>query len=414
MLLEKYSIGMGDRFGRQGVAQLRALVRAKEQGCDIVPVWNKSHREHTITATSPASVRREADAAVKALDWKNSYYVDADHIGLKNVDLFLDASDFFTIDVADFTGQSADEDAIRAFVDKHQKYCGSLKIPGLAESLKVSVGTIEDSARKYLLAVSEAGKIFRHIEARKGAGNFVAEVSMDETNTAQSPVELLFVLAAIAGEKIQAQTVAPKFTGRFNKGVDYVGNVDQFAREFEADIAVIAFAVREFGLPGNLKLSVHSGSDKFSIYGAINRAVKKHKAGLHVKTAGTTWLEEVIGLALAGGSGLELAKEIYREARPRFDEFRKPYVTVIDIDPRNLPKEEVVAKWSGEEFAAALRHDPSCKSFNADFRQFIHIAYKVAAEMGDTYLNALESHETVIAGNVTDNLFERHLKPLFM
>ena len=100
------------------------------------------------------------------------------------------------------------------------------------------------------------------------------------------------------------QTIAPKFTGRFNKGVDYVGDLAQFEKEFNDDLAVIAFAVKEFGLPADLKLSVHSGSDKFSIYPAIRRAIRRTGAGLHIKTAGTTWLEELIGLASAGGEGL--------------------------------------------------------------------------------------------------------------
>jgi hypothetical protein len=124
---------------------------------------------------------------------------------------------------------------------------------------------------------------------------------MDETDYPQTPVELLIILAAIADEKIPIQTIAPKFTGRFNKGVDYVGDVVQFTREFNEDLAAIAFAITTYGLPENLKLSVHSGSDKFSIYKAIHDAVKKFDAGVHLKTAGTTWLEEYCQRGLFGG-----------------------------------------------------------------------------------------------------------------
>ena len=126
---------------------------------------------------------------------------------------------------------------------------------------------------------------------------------MDETDRAQSPVELLIILAAIADEGIPVQTIAPKFSGRFNKGVDYVGDVAQFEREMALDVAAIAYAVKQYGLPDNLKLSVHSGSDKFSIYPAIHATMKRFDAGVHLKTAGTTWLEELIGLAEAGGEG---------------------------------------------------------------------------------------------------------------
>jgi hypothetical protein len=106
MILEKYSFGISDRFGCQGKAQLQAIINAKKQGINITPVWNKSHREHTIIRTEPDDVRAEADEAVQSLAWNGSYYVDADHIGLKNVDLFINSSDFYTLDVADFIGRS--------------------------------------------------------------------------------------------------------------------------------------------------------------------------------------------------------------------------------------------------------------------------------------------------------------------
>ena len=413
MILEKYSMGTGDRFAHQGEAQLQALVKAVEQGVDIAPVWNKSHREHVSTHSSPDDVRREADAAVAALGWGGSYYVDADHIGMETVDLFVASSDFFTLDVADFIGRPVDESDVSAFVGKHGKYIGNLAIPGIGE-IAVTAEQVEAIARKFLLGVKEAGKIYRHIEAARGRDNFIAEVSMDETDEPQTPVELFFILAAIADAGIPAQTIAPKFTGRFNKGVDYVGDVAQFTREFEEDLSVIAFAVGEFGLPENLKLSVHSGSDKFSIYGPIRRAIKKQDAGLHLKTAGTTWLEELIGLALAGGEGLEIAKEVYRSALDRYDELTAPYAAVIDIDRAALPSPEAVDAWDGETYANTLRHDPSCDAYNLNFRQLLHVGYKVASDMGDRYLDALEKFRDVVAQNVTENIYERHLKRVFI
>ncbi|MBA7476082.1 hypothetical protein ES707_11457 [subsurface metagenome] len=414
MILEKYSFGLGDRFGRQGKAQLQAIINAKEQAVQITPVWNKSHREHTLIGTEPAGVRAEADAAVKALGWEGSYYVDADHIGLANVDLFIDSSDFFTLDVADFMGKNAAEDEISAFVNKHSKYIGSLAIPGIDETIEITKEQISKISRKVLFAVKEAGRIYRHIKSAKGADNFVTEVSMDETDSPQTPIEMLFILAAIADEGIPAQTIAPKFTGRFNKGVDYVGDVTQFEKEFSQDLAVIAFAVKEFGLPKNLKLSIHSGSDKFSIYKPINKALKKFDAGLHIKTAGTTWLEEIVGLAMAGGSGLAIAKQIYQQALSRFDELCGPYETVIDIDKEKLPAPEIVDRWGPAEYSDTLRHNQSCDKYNADFRQLLHVAYKIAAEMGEDYLNALEKHEKVIAEQVTENIYQRHIKRIFI
>lgn len=414
MNLPKYSMGIGDRFAHQGKAQLAAFVKAKEAGVDVTPVWNKSNREHLIVHSEPGTVRVEADNAVKALGWKSPYFVDADHIGLKTVDSFVASSDFFTIDVADFIGKPAGEDDIKSFISVYAKFAGSLRIPGIDAALDITSSRIESIARKYLYAVKEAGKVYRHIEAAKGAGAFVPEVSMDETDSPQTPVELLFILAAIGQEKIPVQTIAPKFTGRFNKGVDYVGDVQQFEREFNDDLAVIAYAVKEFGLPANLKLSVHSGSDKFSIYPAIRRAIRRSGAGLHIKTAGTTWLEELIGLACAGGEGLQIAKDVYSQALGRFDELCGPYASVIDIDKSKLPTTDDVAKWDGDRYVQTLRHDPSSPHYNPNVRQLLHVGYKVAAQMESRYTNALVANEAVVATNVTQNLYDRHLKRVFV
>lgn len=237
---------------------------------------------------------------------------------------------------------------------------------------------------------------------------------MDETDSAQTPMELLIILAAIAHEGVPVQTIAPKFSGRFNKGVDYVGDVAQFEREFALDVAAISYAVRHFGLPGNLKLSVHSGSDKFSIYRAIHNTMKRFDAGVHLKTAGTTWLEELIGLAEAGGDGLAVAKEIYAEAYAHRDELCVPYASVIDIDPSRLPSPAEVNGWTSEQYTAALRHVPGAAACNTSLRQLLHVGFKVAARMGPRYLDLLESNEPVIATNVTDNLYRRHIAPVFL
>ncbi|SDU12266.1 tagaturonate epimerase [Verrucomicrobium sp. GAS474] len=408
----RFSLGMGDRFGRQGKAQLQAVVNARNAGIEVEPVWNKSNREHTLIGTEPGSVRTEAREAVVALGWDGAFHVDADHINLGNVDRFIEASDFYTIDVADYTGKPASDDDIEAFVSENDRYLGALTIPGMAAPLAIDEALLRATAKKFLWAMQEAGRIYRHIAERK-AEPFVTEVSVDETDSPQTPVELFLILAMIAGEGIPVQTIAPKFTGRFNKGVDYVGNLAQFEKEFDEDLHVVAFAIREFGLPATLKLSVHSGSDKFSIYPIINRLVHRHGAGLHVKTAGTTWLEEVIGLAESGGAGLGLAKTIYKQAFGYFDELVAPYATVLDIDKGALPSIDEVEGWTSEQYVAALRHDPACPGYNPHFRQFIHVSFKIAAKLGTTYLDALTENRAIIARNVTDNLFRRHLLPIF-
>ena len=415
MMLGRFSFGIGDRFGCQGRAQLAAFIRAKELGVDVTPVWNKSNREHTIIGTRPSDVRKEADEAVRTCGWKGAYFVDADHIGMSNVDKFIEASDFFTLDVADFIAKTANQSDVDAFVKKRgRRISESARGSGIAVARHTGEEHIRRISAKYLLAVKQVGKIYRRIASVKGKDNFVTEVSMDETDDPQKPMELLVILAAMAEEGIPAQTVAPKFAGRFNKAVDYAGSVSAFGKEFQRHLMVVRLAGDEFGMPKNLKLSVHSGSDKFSIYGPIRQAIQKFDAGLHIKTAGTSWLEELIGLATAGGEGLTIVKEIYRQAVARLDELCEPYEAVIDIDRANLPPVKQVDEWDGQRFAAALRHDEKCEYYDANLRQLMHVAYKVAAEMGRRYTSALKEYEQVIAKNVTENIFERHIKPIFI
>jgi hypothetical protein len=412
--LNKYSVGTGDRFAHQAKAQLQACVLALNAGVEVIPVWNKSNREHNIIGSEPPSIRDAADAAVRALNWTRPYFLDADHITIETVGRFLTSCDFYTIDVADFIGQEAAQNDIDEFVRRRADLSGRIELPGIAEPFEITGDDLRQTAQKFLAAIKKAGQVYRTVLSAKGEGNFVPEVSMDETDRAQSPVELLIILAAIADEGIPIQTIAPKFSGRFNKGVDYVGDLAQFHREFVLDVASIGYAVTHFGLPSNLKLSVHSGSDKFSIYPAIHSTMKKFNVGVHLKTAGTTWLEELIGLAESGGDGLALAKEIYAEAFSHREELCAPYATVIDIDPARLPSPAEVNAWTSEQYTSALRHVPGNKAYNSSLRQLLHVGFKVAAKMGPRYLGLLESNEAVIARNVTENLYNRHIAPVFL
>jgi len=414
MKLGKYSFGIGDRFSHEGKAQLAALIEgAGKYPFEFVPVWNKSNREHQLIGTEPTDTRLEADEAVRAMGYKKPYFVDADHINMNNVDRFIDASDFFTIDVADYIGKPTDADSIQKFVEKNLRYAGDLVIPGIEEPFKVDRSLIEAMAVKYLFAVQEAGRIYRHIADKKGADNFVTEVSMDEVDSPQTPIEIFFILSALAQEQVPAQTIAPKFTGRFNKGVEYVGNTAQFEKEFREDLLVIDYAVKEFGLPQGLKLSIHSGSDKFSIYPIMGRLIRQYDKGIHIKTAGTTWLEENIGLALADEGALELAKKIAISALDRMEELCIPYATVIDINPAKLPTAAQIAAWSGQEYARALRHNQQDPLYNPDFRQLVHVSYKIAAEFADEFYAALDRNAQVVAEQVKENILDRHIARLF-
>lgn len=413
MELSKYTFGVGDRFSMQGEAQLKALQMSLEKGIEIIPVWNKSNREHVTIGSVPAQTRHAADQAVKTLGWNKPYFVDADHINKTNVDKFVDHCDFFTIDVADFIGKMAEESDLEAFIATNKKFTGDFLIPGVEERFEITENTLRKIAGKFLFSIKQASEIYQYIYKKKGLNSFVTEISMDEVNEAQTPIELFFILSAIASEKIPVATIAPKFTGRFNKGVDYVGDPGIFEKEFEQDLLVIDYAIKTFGLPEDLKLSVHSGSDKFSIYPIMGRLIKKHNKGIHIKTAGTTWLEEAIGLSLAGGEALEMIKNIYSRAIDRFDELTGPYATVIDIDRKQLYLPSEIVYWSGEQLANALRHIPGHTAYNPHFRQLMHVAYKLAAEEGGRYLGLLKTHKEIVGQQVTENIFERHITRLF-
>jgi hypothetical protein len=411
--LPRLSFGVGDRFAHEAEAQLAAFEQLAARGVVVAPVWNKSNREHSFIGSEPASVRAAAAEAVAARQWPHPWFVDADHIRLETVDRFLESSDFFTIDVADTIGKPAPAADVKAFVTRHPELAKPLAVPGITKVIRLSEDAVARIAGTYLLACREAGAIWRHIEHARG-GDIVIEVSMDETGEPQTPPELLVILALLAEEKIPLQTIAPKFTGRFNKGVDYVGDLVRFEQEFSDDIAVCAFATAHYGLPQSLKLSVHSGSDKFSLYPVIRRTLARTGAGVHVKTAGTTWLEEMIGLAEAGGDGLALAREIYASALDHIDEFCAPYAAVIDIDRTQLPSATEVAVWSGPRFAAAVRHVPVNQAFNPHMRQLLHVSFKVAAKQGARYIDLLRVNREIVAQQVTDNIFDRHLVPLFV
>lgn len=411
--LEKYSIGVGDRFGLQAEAQLRACIRMVEQGTDVTPVWNKSNREHLIVRSEPANVRSAASSAIARLGWTKPWHVDADHIRLETVGRYLPHSDFFSLDVADFIGRFVPAQDVESFINKHPELIGKLEIPGM-DVLQITRADLQNIASRFLFATKEAAFTYRHIVTKRGGDQFITEVALDETDLPQTALELLVILAALADENVPVQAIAPKFVGRFNKGVDYTGDLAQFEKQFNEHLAVVAFAVKKYKLPANLKVSVHSAGDKFSLFGILGKALQRFNTGIHIKTSGTTWLEELAGLAEAKGDGLALAKEIYAEAYEYRDELCAPYAAVTNIDSAQLPQPAVLSKWTSDQFVSALRHDLSCPEFNPHLRQLLHVGFKIAALKGERYLALVREHHNSIAKNVTNNLFEHHLRPLFV
>nr|HPG97157.1 tagaturonate epimerase family protein [Rectinema sp.] len=194
--------------------------------------------------------------------------------------------------------------------------------------------------------------------------------------------------------------------------IDYVGNTAEFFHTFEEEAKVLLWASEFLGLPKGLKLSVHSGSDKFKLYKGIHEIATRLGAGVHLKTAGTTWLEEIVGLAEAGGKGLSLAKRVYEQAYLRIDELTAPYANVVEIDSSSLPSPQIVASWDSNAFVNALRHELDSSMMQPGMRQLMHVGFKIAAEMGKEYLDALEEYRESVSRNVRYNLYARHLEPI--
>ncbi|MFC2121137.1 tagaturonate epimerase family protein [Bacteroidota bacterium] len=412
-MLDKYSFGIGDRFSLQGKAQLEAFKKAEKNGLIITPVWNKSNREHQNIRSEPGDVRIEADSAVMDLGWEHNYFVDADHINIETVDRYLESSDFFTIDITSSISKDPGKEELEIFIRNCRKFTEEFIIPGISKKYFVDRKFLNKIGTKYITAIKEAREVYKIIKKYKKEEYFVTEISIDETENAQTPLELFFILKLISDFNIPVLTIAPKFSGRFNKGVDYIGNIKNFSEEFEENLLVIDYAIKEFGLPHNLKLSIHSGSDKFGIYPEIGRIIKKHNKGIHVKTAGTTWLEEVCGLAASGDEALDMVKKIYLSALDRIDELTGPYSDVISIDYNLLPTKNEINKWTSIQFLNALQHDTEHPEYNLNFRQLIHVSYKIAAEMGDEFYDQLRKNDEIIGKFVTNNIYNRHFKRLF-
>ncbi|MDH7483762.1 MAG: tagaturonate epimerase family protein [Spirochaetales bacterium] len=406
--LARFSIGTGDRFGMEGKAQIEALARLRALGIEADIVWNKSNREHQIIGTTPRHQREAAERAIVASGWHGAWFVDADHIGLATVEPFLPWCNFFTIDVADFIGKEADAESIQVFVQRAAPFLTRESCP-----ISMDRAVVEASARKYLRAIQEAAAVYRHIAEARPSGDYVLELSVDETDEPQTPAELACMLAAIGLEGIPLSTLAPRFPGKFLKGLDYIGDTSLFLRVFEDEVKILKWAQTVFELPEGLKLSVHSGSDKFSLYKGMHAVLMRTGAGVHLKTAGTTWLEEIIGLAEAGGEGLAIVRQIYRQAHAALDELVAPYAAVVSIDRTLLPLPDEVDQWTSEKLAMALRHDLGTSPMNPSMRQLMHVGYRMAAAMGQPFLDALARYREPIERNVTKNLLERHLIPLF-
>ncbi len=322
----KRSFGFGDRLGLAGPGHIDAV-----RGTAFLPIFaQQSIRELNRTQRKPEDVMNAAIGAVKAEAWEGPWGADADHLQTKD-DVFLMAKNgytFFTIDPSAHVNSRAD-----AFArDELEKYHGRMADDGLFQKNEIfdlylnktydledgmSVSfpdreTLLRAAVKYGRAIAHTRNMYQWIREASGTGQFEVEMSVDETETPTTPPEHLFIGLELKRLGIEVVSLAPRFTGEFEKGIDYKGDLSEFEKSYRRHVAIAKYC-------GPYKLSVHSGSDKFRIYPIVGRLSGDL---LHVKTAGTSYLE---ALRVVCRTDKKLFREIIAFCRSRYDTDKATY-----------------------------------------------------------------------------------------
>jgi hypothetical protein len=395
------SAGMGDRLGLATPGHVRAV---RAVGGKIAPIFaQQSMREMARTGRAPQEVMDDATWGVFQEGWQGGAGADADHLKTPaDIDACLEAGfTFFTIDPGEYVedrAERADLSLLRELAEKlpaeiQPGASGLLgkafEIEGL--SLEFDEATLLKAAVKYGKAVVHVADMYRHLEGAAGERPFELEVSVDETEQPTSHAEHVYIASELKRMGVQWVSLAPRYAGRFEKGVDYIGDVNAF----EADLAGHAAIARHFG---PYKLSLHSGSDKFSIYPA---AMRQTRGLVHLKTAGTSYLEALRTIAALD---VKLFCEIYTFARERYETDKLSYHVSAELERAPLP--EAVTDWPGtlEQF---------------DAREILHVTFgsvlteKTAAgswRFYERFMDLLRTNAGAYAQNL-ERHFIRHLRP---
>ena len=401
------SAGFGDRLGLATPGHVRAARRA-----GIAPIFaQQSVRENARTGRTPQQVLDDATWGVFQEGWREPWGADADHLkttGLSpeggiegGVDAFVAAGyTFYTIDPGDHvdneahtgppTDVQAKVDALPWDVledtaqDLERRYLARPFDLGDA-ALTFERETLYRAAAKYGRAVAHTAAMYRYLVSRMGKQPFELEVSVDETETPTLPEEHFYIANELRRLGVRWVSLAPRFVGRFEKGVDYIGDLD----EFEAEFALHAAVARTLG---PYKLSLHSGSDKFSIYPIVAELTQ----GLvHLKTAGTSYLEALRAVAQANPA---LFREILALARERYETDRATYHVSAQLAQVPAPDGLSDADLPGllDQF---------------DARQVLHVTFgSVLDRFGDRLLATLREHEETYH-TLLEFHFDLHLSP---
>lgn len=385
------SVGCGDRLGLATPGHILAVVVS-----DMFPVFpQQSIREMLRAGRTPQNVMDDATWGVFEMNYQSGYGCDADH--LKNTDVIDQcvAAGFigFTLDPSDYVDNDAHTDAPATLSEKFAALPwdrlditpDALKSRYVGASLAgdISEEALLRAACKYSAALADVAHMARHIDSLMAGRTYDLEVSVDETETPTSPVEHYFIASELMRLGVKFQGLAPRFIGRFEKGVDYIGDLDVFERDF-AQHARIA---RELG---PYKLSIHSGSDKFSIYGIIYKHTSQY---VHLKTAGTSWLEALRVIAMHDPA---LFREILDFAIERYPTDKASYHVSADLAkvPGDLPDDQLPSLFDHFDARQVLH-----VTFGSVLGQFRELLYAALNTHEDTYKQVLKAH------------FDKHITP---
>jgi len=398
------STGFGDRLGLATAGHVRAL---RAVGGGIAPIFaQQSIREMRRTGRTPQGVMDDATWGVFAEGWRAGFGADADHLKtFEDVDACAAAGyTFFTFDPGERVndqGENADACALRSaldrlpweeledsFEDLKRRYPERLT----TEGCEVGLGeeTLARAAVKYGRAVAHVASMYRHLEEVMGRRAFEVEVSVDETETPTTHAQHAYVAGELSRLGVRFVSLAPRFVGRFEKGVDYIGDVGGFERDF----AVHAALARAGSSNGPYKLSLHSGSDKLSIY---EPAVRQTRGLVHLKTAGTSYLEALRTVAVLDPA---LFREVYTFARERYEEDRVSYHVSASLR-RATPPEGC----TDDELAGLLER--------FDEREILHVTFGSVlkeARLRERLFALLRAHPEDYAKSLESH-FVKHLRP---
>ncbi len=403
----KKSFGFGDRLGFATPGHVAAVAKT-----DFAPIFaQQSVREMERTQRTPHEVMEAAQRALMKLEWTGPWGADADHHKTE-ADVKRSAAagfTFFTIDPSAFVANEADrmsESELQSAVQQQYNdgvwdaagwadgYLGRSFEVSESLSLQFSPEQLHRAAVKYARAIHHASKVAAAIRDACSGRDFEIEISVDETDSVTSPLDHLFVGLELKRRQVpNVVSLAPRFIGEFEKGIDYRGDYHRFEQQLKGHVAVAQFC-------GPYKISVHSGSDKFSIYPTIGRVCGDL---LHLKTAGTSYLE---ALRVVARTAPEVFADICSFCRGRFDADRKSYhISTTQSEVDALPPFSRGA--AGE--ALYLDERPG--------RQLLHVTFGSVLAQGadgrgrrfkDSILEALEKHPDLHL-EFLEKHFDRHL-----